>query len=146
MNTFIPLGNSAQERNPSMRSRILVVDDEPTIVQTVCNVLGSSGFDVLGVNAGDEAIAAVATFCPDVLLSDVMMPGMNGFEIGLEIKKLCPNCHLLFFTGQSEVSDLSEDLKRNGHRFELLRKPVPPMELIDRVKAALAQADQRDLG
>ena len=139
MNTFLHLGNSAQEENRlTMRTRILVVDDEPAIVQTVCIVLGSSGFDALGVNSGDEAIAKAATFCPDVLLSDVMMPGMSGFETALEVKKLCPGCRLLFFSGRTDVAVLGEGLKTLGHRFELLPKPVDPAVLVEKIKTALS--------
>ena len=139
MNTLLPLGNSAQERDRlTMRTRILVVDDEPTIVQIVCMVLGSAGFDAVGVNSGDEAIAKAATFSPDVLLSDVMMPGMSGFETALEVKKLCPGCRLLFFSGRIDGAVMGEGLRTLGHHFELLPKPVQPDVLLEKIKTALA--------
>jgi CheY-like chemotaxis protein len=126
-----------------MRNRILVVDDEPIIVQTVCIVLRSAGFDALGVKSGDEAIAEAATFCPDVLLSDVMMPGMNGFVTAIEVKKRCPGCRLLFFSGSVDAAVMGEDMRALGHRFELLEKPLEPAVLVEKIKIALAGNEKR---
>ena len=124
-----------------MKKRVLVVDDEPTIVKTVCMVLEAYGFDPDGATSGDEAIAKAKNSCPDLLLSDVMMPGINGFDAALQIKRVCPGCRLLFFTGYaSQVASLAADLTSNGFRFELLAKPIQPAVLVDSVNAALAQA------
>lgn len=116
----------------------MVVDDEPSIVRTVCAILEVYGFKAVGAGSGQEAIAKVADLCPDVVLCDVMMPEMNGFETGLELKKLCPKCRLLFFTAYSNVSELSVDLTKAGHVFEVLSKPLPGAMLVNRIKAALA--------
>jgi DNA-binding response OmpR family regulator len=142
--TFIRLRNSKHEGNRlTLKSRILVVDDEPTIVQTACNLLRSSGFEALGVNSGDEAIAKAATFCPDVLLSDVTMPGMNGFETALAVKKLCPGCRLLFFSGHPDAAVMVEGLRAIGHRFELLEKPLDPAVLVEKIKTELGGNEKR---
>lgn len=129
-----------------MKHRVLVVDDEPAIVATLCLVLEAHGYGTVGVTSGYEAIAKVAGSCPDLLLSDVMMPGMNGFETGLQVKKLCPKCRLLFFTGYAEVSGLAQELKNKGHFFEVLQKPIHPSFLLDKVKATLAAASQASAG
>jgi CheY-like chemotaxis protein len=125
-----------------MKPRVLVVDDEPAIVATVCAILEAYGFSPVGVTSGEEAIAKATDSCPDVLLCDVMMPGLNGFETGLQVKKVCPTCRLLFFTGYAEVPGLADDLKSNGHAFEVLGKPVRPAELVDKINAALAAGGQ----
>jgi len=117
---------------------VLVVDDEPSIVSTVCAILHVYGFRTLSATSGPEAIAKAAGACPDLLLCDVIMPGMNGFQTALQVKKLCPQCRLLFFTGYAAVADLAEGLKNDGHDFEMLSKPLPPAVLVDRVKAVLA--------
>lgn len=122
-----------------MKRRVLVVDDEPSIVNTICMILDAYGFDAVGVNSGYAAIARVTDFRPDLLLSDIMMPGMNGFETGIEIKKLCPDCRLLFFSGYSNLSGMAQDLKKQGHRFEVLFKPMQPASLIEKIKARLAE-------
>lgn len=121
-------------------SRILVVDDEPLIVETMCAILKGKGYSTIGVNSGLEAIAKARDFQPDLLLIDVLMPGLSGFEAGLRVKELCPGCRLLFFSGYSatpEMTVLSEKLRRSGYSFELLTKPLPSGKLLDKVKAAL---------
>lgn len=120
-----------------MKALVLVVDDEPTIVSTVCAILEGCGFRTEGATSGKEAVAKAAVSRPDLMLSDVLMPGMNGFETGLEIKKLCPDCHLLFFTAYGDVSALSAALRSTGHDFEVLAKPMRASLLVDRIKAML---------
>ena len=139
------MGQAQRERRGkiscAIKTRVLVVDDEPSIMRTVCMILEAYGFDTQGASSGDEAITQAANSCPDLLLSDVMMPGKNGFETALEIKKLCPECRLLFFTGYaSQIASLTVTLTSNGYRFDLLSKPMLPKELLDSVKAALAHA------
>ena len=124
-----------------MKNQILVVDDQPSIVSTICLILETYGYNAVGVNSGYEAIAKVPSFRPDLLLSEIMMPGMNGFNTGLEVKKLCPDCQLLFFSGYSDLSGMADALKNRGFRFELLPKPVPPALLLDRVKSLLAERE-----
>lgn len=135
------LKKANERRTPrpiGLKPLVLVVDDEESIVRTICDILDLYGFRTIGATSGGEAIAKIADSCPDLLLSDVMMPGMNGFETGLQVKDLCPRCGLLFFTGYAEVSDLAVELKSKGHAFELLSKPLPPSLLVDKVSAALA--------
>lgn len=120
------------------KSRILVVDDEPSIVDTICMILETYGYDAVGLNSGYEAIARVPSFRPDLLLCDIVMPGMNGFDTGLEIKKLCPDCQLLFFSGYPDLSGMAKPLRDSGHHFELLPKPLHPSVLVDKVVALLA--------
>jgi CheY-like chemotaxis protein len=125
-----------------MRTRILVVDDQLFITETLRIILETRGYVVLCANSGIEAIAEAGTYSPHLLLSDVMMPGLNGFEAGLRIKERCPDCRLLFLSGYAKspsMSVMTEGLKRRGYRFELLEKPIPPDVLLDKVKAALAE-------
>jgi two-component system, NtrC family, nitrogen regulation response regulator NtrX len=122
-----------------MKPTILVVDDEPSIVATVCAILEAYGFSAVGATSGTEAIAKAAETCPDLLLSDVMMPGMNGFETALQVKKHCPKCALLFFTGYANVANLGVDLENNGYVFEMLSKPLPGAILVEKIKGALAR-------
>jgi DNA-binding response OmpR family regulator len=124
-----------------MKKSVLVVDDEWRIMATMCAILEASDYTAVGAASGDEAISKVSSFCPDLLLCDVMMPGLNGFETGLQVKKLCPNCRLLFFTGNPDVWGLAEGIRKSGHDFETLLKPVHPSLLIDRVKAVLSASN-----
>src|SRR5262249_27624529 len=117
-----------------------VVDDEPAIVESLCMVLEAHGYHATGANSGEEAIAVAADLCPHLLLSDIMMPGLNGFETALRIKELCPDCRLLFFSGYAQKPGIADEMRKSGHRFELLSKPMPPAALLQKIEAALADS------
>jgi len=89
-------------------------------------------------------VTRAADFSPEVLLSDVLMPGMNGFELALRIKALLPDCRLLLFSGQASTAQLareeSEKFTRLGYRFELLPKPLHPDALLKILEESLTRA------
>jgi CheY-like chemotaxis protein len=123
-----------------MSGRILVVDDEISIAETIRMILEMSGYIAYSAGSGLQAIAKAEEGCFDLLLSDVMMPGLNGFETAMQIKTRCPGCRLLFFSGYAanpEMLPLSDNLKDRGHDFEVLPKPLHPSLLLEKVKSAL---------
>jgi len=125
-----------------MSRKILVVDDERFIAETLRLILEVHGYTARSALSGVQAIAQAQEFRPDLLLSDVMMPGMNGFQAGALIKRHCPECILLFFSGHTanpEFPLMSEDLKQEGHLFEVMEKPVDPGLLLDRLKQILGE-------
>src|SRR6202023_42312 len=113
-----------------MATKILVVDDEPSIADSLAEILELAGYSVVRAYSGQEAIARTSDDCPNVLLSYVLMPGLNGFELALQIKRKCPNCRLLLFSGQAATAMLAQDFgpafTSLGYRFELLPKPLHP--------------------
>lgn len=121
---------------------ILVVDDEPAIVETVCLLLEADGLNAIGAHSGAEAVAKAQESCPDLLFSDIVMPGMNGFELALQIKAHCPHCRLIFFSGYAEVAEMSSGLRERGYEFEVLRKPMLPTLMVEKVRAALNRTTQ----
>lgn len=124
----------------SMSGRILVVDDELSIAETLRMILQMSGYTATSASSGLQAIAKAEEGCPDLLLTDVMMPGLNGFETALRIKAHCPGCRLLFFSGyvgSPEMLQLSAPLKGRGYAFEVLSKPLHPSLLLEKVREAL---------
>jgi len=70
--------------------------------------------------------------CPELVISDVMMPGMNGVEMAVLIRDRHPACKILLFSGQAATPELLEGVRRRGYDFELLAKPVHPKELLAR--------------
>jgi CheY-like chemotaxis protein len=71
----------------------------------------------------------LAQLAPDLLISDVMMPGMTGVELAIHFRKAQPGCKVLLFSGQAATADLLEKAGGQGYEFDLLSKPVHPKDL-----------------
>ena len=116
------------------KMRVLVVDDEPMVADTSAKVLDVFGYECYAAYNPADALACAESFGPDVVLSDVMMPGMNGVELCMEIKRLLPSSRILLFSGQVSLAhSLMEDANKRGYNFELLAKPVRPEDLAAKI-------------
>jgi len=113
---------------------VYVVDDEVVISSTLAAILKNMGFDALPFNNPLEALRATATTMPDILISDVMMPELNGIELAIRFKKLSTACKVVLFSGQASTSDMLKQAKEDGHDFVLLTKPVHPTDLLAALK------------
>lgn len=123
-------------------STVLVVDDDATMQLALTRRLQDQGFDVVNATSGEEALELFTTKVADVVVSDVMMPGMNGFEF----------CHLLRSKPEGEMvpfiflSSLGELTNRvQGHLLgadDYLVKPFSAQELIAKVKGAIARSQR----
>jgi DNA-binding NtrC family response regulator len=114
----------------SKRPRVFVVDDVPIIGFTVATILESAGYTARSFSDPHEALRAAETNCPDYLISDVMMPTVNGIDLGIQFKAIYPRVRVLLFSGAPESANLWRDAKGKGHRFEMLAKPVHPEVLL----------------
>jgi DNA-binding response OmpR family regulator len=114
---------------------VFVVDDEPTIATTLALILNSSGFSANAFTDPREALRFAETQCPDFLITDVVMPRLNGIDLGMQFKAMYPQCRILLFSGMAATSDLMESARKNGHYFNLLTKPVHPKDLLDAIRA-----------
>ena len=117
----------------SRRKRILVVDDEMNIADSLTEILCDNGYDAVAFYNGDAAIDSVRTQCPDCVIVDVMMPKLNGVETVLAIRERCPATRILLFSGQAGTADILEEARANGHQFELLPKPIHPDLLLKKL-------------
>lgn len=116
--------------------RVLVVDDEHVIAETLALILNQHGFEATPVYSGEVAIETAALVRPDVVISDVIMGGMNGIEVAIRISALYPDCRIILISGQIATAYLIEDAKNTHNRsFEVLPKPVRPQDLIDLLNA-----------
>jgi DNA-binding response OmpR family regulator len=114
---------------------IFVVDDEPTISSTLALILNSSGFSATAFTDPMEALRSAEAQCPDFLISDVVMPKLNGIDLGVQFKAIYPNCRILLFSGQAATDDLMQSARQDGHNFSLLTKPVHPKDLLAAIEA-----------
>jgi FixJ family two-component response regulator len=113
--------------------RIFVVDDEYVIASTLAVILDMDGFSSRAFTQPGEALAAAHEDPPDLLLSEVAMPGFSGIDLAIQIKALNPSCKILLFSGRADTPNLLEDARRRGHDFRLLVKPLPPSQLLTEI-------------
>jgi CheY-like chemotaxis protein len=118
----------------SAKPKVIVIDDETLIAETVVEILSHSGFQAVAVADGHAAIELAKTTKPDVVLSDVIMPGLNGVETGIRIRELVPDCRIILFSGQAATVDLLEKARQQGHHFDILAKPMKPDQLISVIR------------
>jgi CheY-like chemotaxis protein len=118
----------------STRSKVLLVDDQKLIVDTLSEILENAGFEVVAAYDGWEALGAATRFRPDHLVTDVLMPRLNGVELAIAIRNIYPTVKILLFSGQAGISEILDDADRRGFRFEVLAKPVHPLKLIHYLK------------
>jgi CheY-like chemotaxis protein len=119
----------------SDRPKVLIADDERVIADTLRTILNQTGFEAAVAYDGQDAIDVARVWKPDIFLSDVVMPGMSGIQAAIEICKMIPACRVLLFSGNASTPDLQRDASLRGHHFSILQKPVPPIELIERLRA-----------
>lgn len=123
---------------------ILVVDDEKRIADTLALILATKGYGAKAVYDGAAALAACRDDTPNLIISDVVMPGMSGIELGIAVGRDFPTCKLLLFSGQAATADMMEDASAHGHHFELLAKPVHPAELLEKVARLFGEFRSHD--
>ena len=111
-------------------TQIFVVDDEPVIASTLATILRMNGFSAKFFTSPLEALAAARSKAPDLLISDVTMPGISGIDLAMTMRAQYPKCKILLFSGHPATPALIEDARVQGHEFHLLFKPLPPAELL----------------
>jgi two-component system, OmpR family, response regulator len=115
--------------------RILVVDDEPSIVDAVATALRYEGFVVEEATNGRDAIAAVTQFEPDLVVLDWMLPDIEGIEVGRRIRERGFKTAILFLTAKEAVENKVEALRAGGDDY--VTKPFSLAEIVARVQAIL---------
>jgi DNA-binding response OmpR family regulator len=118
-----------------MKRVVFVVDDEAVIAQTLAVILNQAGFQATAFDRPEKAIAARVELAPDLLISDVMMPGMTGVELAIHFREAQPDCKVLLFSGQAATADLLREAREQGYDFDLLSKPVHPADLLAKLRA-----------
>lgn len=116
---------------------VLVVDDEQVIADTLSMILSKSGFTTMTAYDGTTALQLANAAPPDLIITDVMMPGMTGIELAITISQTIPTCKILLFSGQAATVDLLEEARDAGYNFTTLTKPVHPTDMLRRISECL---------
>src|SRR5436309_434259 len=123
-------------RAASPTARILVIDDEPLIRDTLAEYLAQQGFTVDGAGSGEEALERAAGVRYDVALCDVQLPGIDGIETLERLLKISPQTFVLLITAYATVENAVEAFQRGAHDY--LMKPNLLDEVLGQIKRLLA--------
>jgi len=120
--------------------KVLIVDDEASLVQLCKFILEMAGFEVRGAYNGRQALHLVAEEIPDLIILDVMMPGMNGIEVCRQIRESHPQeaPYILMYTADDSEQTKSSSLIAGANEF--VTKETLPHELADRIIASRPNA------
>ncbi len=123
-----------------MKPRILVVDDEALILLSWENSLRAAGYDVKTAFNGKDAIRITEEEKPDIVITDLIMPGMNGVELCRGIKKISPDTEVALISGHpEEIYNYQRDFMNAGGREVCLQKPLSIDEMIDAVEVIMRE-------
>lgn len=114
--------------NPT-KAKVLVVDDEAIIADTLALILNKSGFQATAAYRGHQAVRLAAQSPPDVLLIDIVMGDMTGIDTARTISKAHPRCRILFISGHGDAEGMVHRYA-DGMNCRLLPKPLRPEELL----------------
>ena len=123
-------------------TKILLVEDEATLAVIIRDTLKSQGFEVITADNGEQGLQMFFRERPDVVVADVMMPNMDGFEMVRRIRNKDVSTPVLFLTALSETEDVVRGFEAGANDY--LRKPFGMLELIVRIKALAGRVFIRD--
>jgi two-component system, OmpR family, response regulator MtrA len=121
-----------------MKSRVLVVDDDPALAEMLTIVLRGEGFDTAVVADGTRALPAVRELRPDVVLLDLMLPGMNGIDVCRAIRSES-GVPIVMLTAKSDTVDIVLGLESGADDYVV--KPFKPKELVARIRARVRRTE-----
>ncbi|MCU1629605.1 MAG: two component transcriptional regulator, winged helix family [Pseudonocardia sp.] len=121
-----------------MKSRVLVVDDDPALAEMLTIVLRGEGFDTAVVGDGTRALPAVRDMRPDVVLLDLMLPGMNGIDVCRAIRAES-GVPIIMLTAKSDTVDIVLGLESGADDYVV--KPFKPKELVARIRARVRRTE-----
>ena len=133
----VSIDKSAPPSTSGYHPSVLIVDDESVIADTLTEILNRSGYAATAAYDAESAMESALLKPPEMLITDVVLPGMNGIELAIQIKRIFPDCKTLLFSGQASTSDMLTSAKSAGHHFTLLSKPVHPKDLLAWVSQSL---------
>ena len=119
--------------------KVLLVEDETSLAMILSDTLEAQGFEMRTAHDGEEGLRMFYEQKPDVLVADVMMPKMDGFEMVRHIRKTDKRTPVLFLTARSAVNDVVEGFELGGNDY--LKKPFAIQELIVRIKSLCQRAN-----
>jgi two-component system, sensor histidine kinase and response regulator len=136
--------SSTLARSASDEALILIVDDIPRNLQVLGSILSESGFGVSVASSGRSALEAIASQAPDVILLDIQMPDMDGYEVCRQLKANPDTAHIpvIFLTARTEIDDIVRGFEQGA--VDYITKPFISQELLVRVRTHLRLVRQTE--
>jgi DNA-binding NtrC family response regulator len=125
-----------------MKTRILLVDDEEEFVQALSERLEIRDYDVTKSYTGDDAVEKIKHYNFDVVILDVLMPGMDGIEVLKEIRRIKPLTEVIMLTGHATVETAIEGMKLGANDY--LMKPCETEDLVNKINRAYNQKKEHE--
>lgn len=135
--TVGPVNAASELDDVRGRARVLVVEDDPNVVDVVVRYLEREGFETIGVGDGREALAIADAQPPDIVVLDLMLPGLDGIEVCRRLREHTP-VPVIMLTARGEEDDRIAGFEVGADDY--VSKPFSPRELTARVKAVLRRA------
>jgi CheY-like chemotaxis protein len=114
----------------SDRKRVLVVDDERVIADTLSKILQQKGLDAIAVYSAEDALALMPGWIPDFAFLDVYLPGMNGIDLALRLNAHYPLCQITLISALHSALEKLDQARLQGHSLPLLEKPFHPTVML----------------
>jgi len=130
---------STDMKTRQAEARLLVVEDDPNIVELLSASLRFAGFEVATANDGHEALQMARQFRPDLMVLDVMLPGIDGFDVVRRLGSEGNRCPVLFLTARDAVADKITGLTVGGDDY--VTKPFSLDEVLARIRAVLRRSN-----
>jgi DNA-binding response OmpR family regulator len=119
-----------------MKNRILYIEDEPFLGKIVSETLEFRGFEVMLQAEGSGVLQHLQNFKPDICLLDVMLPNVDGYSLGIQIRKMLPQVPIIFLTAKTQTEDVLKGFESGGTDY--VRKPFSVDELVARIHNQLS--------
>lgn len=141
--SIIPIAEIVSSANRSQeRPFVLVVNGDSAVADTLVAVLSLHGYAAVAAYDATSALDIAEQIPPELLLADVVMPNMNGVELGIALRKKKPACKVMLFSGQATSDEKILEEEAATYRFPVLAKPIHPEILLDRIAICLHGKEQ----
>lgn len=123
-----------------LKFKIIVVDNEETVADTLKLVLDEFGCDTRVAYTSETGVELLRDFQPDMLITEVIMPGITGIEAALQVLARLPSCKVLLMSADEATGALLDAARAQDHHFEVLVKPFHPEDLLAKIRRVTATA------
>lgn len=128
-----------KKKSMSPKKKIMIVEDEPSLIFTLRDTLENEGYEVAIVENGNAAIETVSEFQPDLMILDIMLPGMSGFEVCKKVREMKKTFPIIMLTARDQEIDKVTGLNIGADDY--MTKPFGVKELLARIQARLRRAN-----